>query len=220
MVYLLRSKTGTRVVAGTVLALAAASTATAGSQQKPSTQIRAFSPEADTYVSAAQPQRNFGRLQALRADGSPLTTAYLRFRIRKLRGEIAGVTLLLRAQAGASTSYQVRRVRENEWRELRLTYENAPRLSLRYASSKPVRRGAWSAVDVTPIVAQKDDLVSLAVTTKSALGFVFQSRESKHGPRLVVRTDTNGDKEQSEPITPEESEPTPPEQSEPTPPAP
>jgi hypothetical protein len=204
----LRTKTGARLGAGTLLALAAASSATAGPEQKPSTQIRAFSPEADTYVSAAQPQRNFGRLHALRADGSPLTTAYLRFRVKKLRGEIAGVTLLLHAQAGASTSYQVRRVRENEWREIRLTYENAPRLSLRYASSKPVRRGAWSAVDVTPMVARDDDLVSLAVTTKSARGFVFESRESKHGPRLVVRTDTNGDKDQSEPITPEQSEPT------------
>jgi hypothetical protein len=195
-------------VAGTLLALAAASTATAGPQQKPSTQIRAFSPEADTYVSAAQPQRNFGQLHALRADGSPLTTAYLRFRVKKLRGEIAGVTLLLHAQAGASTSYQIRRVRANEWRESRLTYENAPRLSLRYASSKPVRRGAWSAVDVTPFIAADDGQVSFAITTKSALGVVFESRESKHGPRLVVRTDTNGDEEQSGPTTPDQSEPT------------
>jgi len=194
-------------MAGILLALAAVSTATAGPQQKPSTQIRAFSPEADTYVSAAQPQRNFGRLQTLRADGSPLTTAYLRFRVKKLRGEIVGVTLLLHAQAGARTSYQIRLVREHEWREGRLTYQNAPRLSLRYASSKPVRRGAWSAVDVTPIIAQDVDRVSLAVTTKNTLGVVFASRESTHGPRLVVRTDTNGDKEQSEPTTPEQSEP-------------
>jgi hypothetical protein len=139
-------------------------------------------------VSAAEPNKNFGRTTALRADGSPQTTVYLRFRVKMLRGDITDVTLLLHAQAGGRTSYQVRRVREDEWRERRLTYENAPRLSLRYASSKPVRRGAWSAVDVTPFVADDDELVSLAITTRSALGVVFASRESRRGPRLVVRT--------------------------------
>lgn len=200
-VNVVRSKTGRRLVAGTVLALAVASTATAGVQEKPSTEIRAFRPEADTYVSAAQPQRNFGRLPALKADGSPLTTAYLRFRVRKLQGAIVGVTLLLHAHAGARTSYQVRRVQEHEWREGRLTYVNAPRLSLRYASSKPVPRGAWSAVDVTPFIADDDGPVSLAITTRSRLGVVFESRESRHSPRLVVRTDTNSDEQQPGPAS-------------------
>ena len=154
----------------------------------PSPQLRAFTPEADTYVSEAQPQRNFGRREALRADSVPESTVYLRFRIRRVKGEITGVTLLLHAQGPARVSYQVRRVYENDWRESGLTYANAPRLSLRYASSKPVRRGAWSAVDVTPFVSG-GGRVSLAITTKSSLGVVFASRESNDGPRLVVRTD-------------------------------
>lgn len=176
-----------------MLALGIACTATAAAKEKPATEIRAFKPEADTYVSAAQPQRNFGGTRTLRADGSPLTTVFLRFRVRKLKGEIDGVTLLLHAQAGARTSYQVRRVRENGWRERRLTYRNAPKLSLRYASSKPVRRGTWSAVDVTAFIDEDDDRVSLAITTKNPLGIVFQSRESNQGPRLVVRTEEKGE---------------------------
>lgn len=118
----------------------------------------------------------------------PEATVYLRFRIRKVKGEVTGVTLLLHAQGRARVSYQVRRVDENGWREGRLTYATAPRLSLRYASSKPVRRGVWSALDVTPFVSG-GGRVSLAITTKSPLGVVFASRESNHGPRLVVRTD-------------------------------
>ena len=141
------------------------------------TDIRAFSPEADTYVTAAWPETNFG--------GSPL---FLRFRLSKLKGEIASVTLLLHAQSGARASYQVRRVYVDGWRERRLTFETAPRLSLRYVSSKPVRRGIWSAVDVTSFITDEDEVVSLAVTTTNARGVVFQSRESNHGPRLVVRT--------------------------------
>jgi hypothetical protein len=181
------AKRGSRL-AGIALVLAVASTATAAANEGAGRAIRAFTPEADTYVSAAQPRRNFGRTRALRADSSPQATVYLRFRIRKVKGEIDGVTLLLHAKVGARTSYQVRRVQATRWREAQLTYENAPRLSLRYTSSKPVRRGAWSAVDVTPVVAQDDEVVSLAITTKSRRGVVFASRESNHSPRLVVRT--------------------------------
>jgi hypothetical protein len=196
------SKMRSKLVACGALVLAVASTAPAGAGGRRTAEIRAFRPVADTYVSAAQPRRNFGRTRVLRADGSPVQTVYLKFRIKQVKGDLADVTLLLHAQAGARTTYQVRRVREDEWREGRLTYENAPRLSLRYASSKPVRRGAWSAVDVTPFIANEDDEVSLAITTKSARGVVFASRESRRGPRLVLRTEEQGSEEPPPPPGP------------------
>lgn len=156
--------------------------------------IRAFSPEADTYVTAARPETNFGNSRLLRADGEPRQTVFLRFRLGKLKGEITGVTLLLHAQAGARASYQVRRVHIDWWRERRLTFENAPRLSLHYVASRPVLKGMWSAVDVTSFITDDDDVVSLAVTTRSARGVVFESRESNHGPRLVIRTSREKDR--------------------------
>jgi hypothetical protein len=177
-----------KLVVGAALALAGVSTAAVGREQLPATELRAFKPEADTYVTAAAPARNFGLVGVLRVKSSPQAAAYLRFRIRKLKGDdITSVTLLLHALAGPHRSYQVRPVRRDDWREQRLTYENAPKLSLRYAASKPVRRGAWSAVDVTPFIAGDRGRVSLAITTRSELGVVFASRESEHGPRLVVR---------------------------------
>jgi hypothetical protein len=179
------------VVCGT-LTVAIASTASADAVGWQTAEIRAFRPLADTYVSAAQPYRNFGRATSLRADGSPAQTVYLKFRVKQVKGDLADVTLLLHAQSGARTTYQVRRVREDDWRERLLTYEDAPRLSLRYVSSKPVQRGAWSAVDVTPFIDNEDGEVSLAITTKSARGVVFASRESRRGPRLVLRTDEQG----------------------------
>jgi hypothetical protein len=177
-----------RLVAGTAFALGAV-TGSAGAQQKPTTELRAFRPVADTYVSATRPETNFGGSRSLRADSSPKATVYLRFRLKKLKGTVTSVTLLLHAEAGARTSYQVRRVPQDDWGERGLTFENAPRVSLRYASSKPVRRGAWSAVDVTSFVSDDDDDVSLAITTRSPVGVVFKSRESARGPRLVVRTE-------------------------------
>src|SRR5688500_1920278 len=100
-----------KLVACGTLTVAIASTASADAVDRRKAEIRAFRPVADTYVSAAQPQRNFGRATALRADGAPAQTVYLKFRINEVKGDLADVTLLLHAQSGARTSYQVRRVR-------------------------------------------------------------------------------------------------------------
>lgn len=153
------------------------------------TEIRAFKPIADTYVTAERPETNFGRSRVLRADAAPEVTTFLRFEVGRLTGEVTSVTLLLHTRGPARTSYEVREVR-HRWRERRLTYTNAPRLSRRYTASKPVRRGTWSAVDVTPFAERYGGgEVSLAVTTRSARGLSFGSRESRYAPRLVVRTE-------------------------------
>jgi hypothetical protein len=177
---------------GTALALTVGAGTLGG---KPTNDLRAFRPVADTYVSAAWPDTNFGALRALRADGSPRQTTYLRFRLREVRGEITSVILLLRPTTGASTSFQVRPVPDNDWEEDELTFENAPEASLRYAASKPVRRGIWSAVDVTSFVSENEGRVSFAITTRGVRGVAFGSRESRRSPRLVVRTKRDrGDK--------------------------
>jgi hypothetical protein len=178
-----------QLLTGTALALSVGAVSV---DAKPPNELRAFRPEADTYVSAAWPETNFGAMRELRADGSPRQTTYLRFRLRKLSGEITSVVLLLRPTTGASTSFQVRPVPEDDWEEDELTFESAPEASLRYAASKPVRRGIWSAVDVTSFVGEKEGRVSFAITTRGARGVAFGSRESRRGPRLVVRTKGDG----------------------------
>ncbi|HEV3480459.1 MAG TPA: DNRLRE domain-containing protein [Gaiellaceae bacterium] len=155
---------------------------------KPESALRAFRAEADTYVSAARPEANFGRSRTLRADATPRETIYLRFRLRELSGEVTSVVLLLHARTEARTSFQVRPVGDDDWTERELTFETAPEASLRYAASKPVRRGIWSAVDVTSFVDEGGGRVSLAVTTRGTRRVVFGSLESRRGPRLVVRT--------------------------------
>ncbi len=170
------------------VALATAATAGASPEASgPAVKIRAFKPVADSYVTASHPRGNYGRARVLRVDGAPKTTAYLRFELGKLRGKITSVTLLLHPSTAARSGFAVRRVNGNEWRERRLTYANAPQPSPRYTASKPAHRGAWSAIDVTPFV-DGDGKVSLAITTRAAKELSFNSRESRYGPRLVVRT--------------------------------
>jgi hypothetical protein len=151
--------------------------------------LRVYTPIADTYVTAAHARANFGRSQALRVDASPETIAFVRFRLKPTLHP-ASVTLLLRPASPGRARYAVRPVEDNEWRERRLTYAKAPHVSLRFASSRPVRRGVWSAVDVTAFVVPGDDEeVSLAITTHGRRAISFGSRESESGPRLVVMTD-------------------------------
>ncbi|HEX7254845.1 MAG TPA: DNRLRE domain-containing protein [Gaiellaceae bacterium] len=175
-------------------AAAAASLATGASAAKaPKTEFRALKPVADTYVTAARPRTNFGSAAVLRVDGAPEATAYLRFRLKGIPGEITSVTLLLRPVTAGRASYAVRQVGEGHWRERRLTYVNAPEPSLRYASSKPIRRGVWSAIDVTSFVASAgSEEIGLAITTRGSRELSFGSRESQNGPRLVVRFERPG----------------------------
>jgi hypothetical protein len=185
-----------RVRVSTLVTFAAAcAVASAAPAAKGRPDIRAFSPEADTYVSSSHPRENFGRARVLRVDGAPETTAFLRFKLEGDEEEIAGVTLLLHPKTAGRARYAVRRVHRNDWRERRLTFGNAPRRSQRYVSSSPVRRGMWSAVDVTAFVDHSEPEVSLAITTLSAREISFGSRESRFGPRLVVQYSREDDGE-------------------------
>jgi hypothetical protein len=150
--------------------------------------FRVYKPVADTYVTAARARANFGRSRTLRVDASPEMTAFVRFRLKRTTALAASVTLLLRPGSPGRARYAVRRVEDSEWRERRLTYATAPHPSLRFASSRPVRRGAWSAVDVTSLIALDDEEVTLAITTHGQ-EISFGSRESRSAPRLVVRAD-------------------------------
>lgn len=175
------------LVALAALVAAAGSSASTGSSVD---QFRVYKPVADTYVTAAQARANFGRSRALRVDALPETMAFVRFRLDGTLGPAASVTLLLRPAGPGRARYAVRRVEEHGWRERRVTYATAPGPSMRFIASRPVRRGAWSAVDVTAFVPPGSaEEVTLAITTQGTREISFGSRESTFGPRLVVRTD-------------------------------
>ena len=94
--------------------------------------------------------------------------------------------------------YQVR-LATDTWRERRITFGNAPRVSPRYVSSGRLRARAWKAVDITSLVGENDDEVNLALTTVAPAGIVFASRESgMTGPRLVVERDDGRQRQRQE----------------------
>lgn len=116
----------------------------------------------------------------------PTIRTYLRFDVDLRSDEVRHASLLLyNLRRRVRNGYKVQVV-YGRWKELRITYANAPEGSPPSVSSGALGAGSWKAIDVTSIVAGKKG-VSLVLTTESASGALFASRETgRHGPRLVI----------------------------------
>ena len=160
--------------------------------------VRAY---ADAHVNVSAQDANYGKQRGLTVDARPMTRAYVRFGIDLEKGNVLRVNLLLYSRTRSQLGYQVRLATES-WRERRITFENAPRVSPRYVSSGRLRARAWKAVDITSLVGEDDEEVNLALTTVAPAGIVFASRESgMTGPRLVVERDDRGSGKEKNPTT-------------------
>lgn len=144
--------------------------------------------KADAYVSAVNRTQNFGRAHELKVDSSPTLRTYVMFDVdlNSGHGQVKQVSLMLYSHTRSQAGYQVRLVSER-WRERKITFANAPMASREFVRSGPLRARAWRAVDVTSLVSDDHKYVGFVLTTASAKGVAFASRETKaHGPRLVV----------------------------------
>jgi hypothetical protein len=150
---------------------------------------RVYTPEADTYVTTAHPNANFGTATILRSDSTPKIRSYLRFRLHSLSGKVVSARLRLWSRTGDLVGYSVHPVTKAGWDELRISSNNGPAAGKPVASSGPFGPETWSGVDVTRLV-QGTDAVSLALTTNSTQNVTFDSRESIHKPQLVVQIGT------------------------------
>jgi len=164
--------------------------------------IRAVRARADAFVSGAQRETNFGRVQDLKVDGAPRVRTYLRFDVNVQSGDVQRVNVLLWSRTTSRAGYRVRLVYD-PWRERAITFANAPALSPQYIESGALKAHTWKAVDVTSLTDQVsggEDSVSLALTTGSSKVVDLASRETGlHAPRLVVVR--GGDQDGGQPTT-------------------
>lgn len=176
-------------------ALKPARAATPAGSPSPEVSVE-FASAADAYVDANHPQTNYGRQNNLHAEASPAVITYLRFNLQGLSGVVARARLLVYAYKTSRAGFDVRNVVDGGWSERALMFANAPMLSASpVASSAPIRRGSWVALEITPLV-RGNGLVSLALTAVGAhAGLNLASRESGAGaPRLIVETRTTAPK--------------------------
>ena len=152
------------------------------------TDARQMSPTADAWVSAARPQRNFGRTTVLGAQAGAYES-YLRFKLTPWIGQPAdGLDLVLGGVGGDASTLSVARVATG-WRELGLTWLNRP------AQVGTISVPAMVGADGVhfPLGALFDsgtierNTISLRVTSLAATFVRFSSREGAQPPTLFLR---------------------------------
>ncbi len=144
-----------------------------------------FTPTADAYVSALYPTANYGTASQLRADGSPVTTSYLRFSVSGLGGSVAQATLRVYANSALDTGIAARRVVSNTWSESTLTYDNAPAPGTLIASSNVISANTWVTWDVSSYVVG-NGTYSFALSSSNLTALSMASREATNKPQLVI----------------------------------
>jgi hypothetical protein len=147
-----------------------------------------FNPIADAYVNQDSSATNYGAAMTLRADASPIVRSYLRFNVQGLSGTVTRATLRIFTNSNSSIGYEVRGVADNSWVESTINYTNAPAFDGVTATSGSFGSGAWTTVDITPLVTGNGTF-SIALTTTSNTAFSLASRESgATAPQLVIES--------------------------------
>src|SRR5215217_792934 len=180
------------VLLACTVALAAEETSTDGRRvlgySTSDSTTQTFAPVADARVDASKPRTNFGASKSLGTDARPRVRSYLRFRLPENIGTVQEAELLLWARTSSTAGFAVRRVAKNDWREMRITYANAPTpSSIVTGTSGSLAAREWASVDVSSLV-KGGGTYSLALTTTNRTAINLASRESaaSYRPMLVV----------------------------------
>jgi hypothetical protein len=194
------SRSLTRTVVGVALAAAAATASAvvcAGTASAASSSLSvSLKPTGDAYVSASDPNSNYGRNDTLRvtSQSGQAKTSYLSFAVPATPGRIvskAQLVLQQSTQLGTATTVQVSDVTAPIADEATLTAANAPHTGTVVATASTTASAASVAFTVTSAV-QHSGTVVFAVTSPLATNVLqFASREdTAAAPQLVLTTTT------------------------------
>lgn len=171
-------------VLAAVCALGAAQPASAG------TLTTTAAPNADAYVSQAQPKVNFGLATALSVSNtSDVRNAYLRFAVNGLTAPVTSATLRVWAQGASSDGVGAWTTNGANWTETGITYQNAPSLKKALSTSGAYAAGAYVSLPVTALITGNGTFsVALRKAGTARTTVAFDSREGAHPPQLLVTT--------------------------------
>jgi hypothetical protein len=143
-------------------------------------------PEADTFVNAASPGTNYGKVPALRLDASPDVHAYLRFNVSGLGNrKISRARLMLYTNTSAQHGILANAVADKTWDEATTDYNNAPALGDQLAFGMG-DSGTWISLDVTQYVTGEGSY-NFGISTDNSTAISFASREAgASAPQLIL----------------------------------
>ncbi len=187
------------VGAGAALLLTVALLAPAGLLAAGDTSTVSFPAAADSWISSRNPTTNYGKATTLRTDGSPISSAYMRFDLSSLTGTVTSAILEVHAGSESGRGVSIHSVADNTWDETTIDYNNAPDPSPTVTdSSDGYATGTTLKFDVTSLVTGPG-LVSFAITDNNDTARRFDSRELDNPESLVVTTTGSGGPPPAEP---------------------
>ncbi|HEY7035040.1 MAG TPA: DNRLRE domain-containing protein [Thermomicrobiales bacterium] len=170
---------------GNVSPLSATATATTPDLGK------TFVAEADARVDNRHPTSHYGTsTQLISRDGGSLDIdSYLRFTVTGVSGAVSKATLRVYLPSGSgygTADGPAYYTAGNNWSETTINWNNRPPRSTTPRDDKgAIAVKTWVEYDVTPLVAA-DGTYTFVLSSSSADGVVFSSREGANPPQLVV----------------------------------
>jgi hypothetical protein len=147
-----------------------------------------FAATADATARADAPETHYGTDPLLRADGDPVSRAYLRFNVSGLTRSVRKATLRLHARNASGEKGIELRPAGLWWTEAGITYSTAPAPGEVVARTGAYADGATVELDATALV-KGNGAVAMAVTTTGTVARWLSSREdgtAAYRPQLVV----------------------------------
>jgi hypothetical protein len=146
-----------------------------------------FTPEADAYVDASQPDASFGTAASMWVDASPVKQALLRFDLTGLAGRtVTGVRLRLHQIDSSALGGRVFAISSNDWDES-VTWNSRPAIDGDLLGSfGAVATGAWYEADLVPTAVVGEGTISVAIDSTDADGARWRTRENVELPQLIV----------------------------------
>jgi hypothetical protein len=142
---------------------------------------------ADSYISEASSNSNFGYSTQLRTDGSPIQRSYPRFDVPALLGNVTKATLRIYTNSAVGIGYKVH-ITTAEWDEATINFSNAPAFGNGIGNSGAIISNSWTEVDMTSAVTGTDQY-NFVIDTISSRATRLSSREGANPPQLIITSD-------------------------------
>ncbi len=147
-----------------------------------------FAPAADAHIYQSTPDTNYGSATTLQVDSSPVENFLLKFSVSGTSGQtITRARLRLYATNASGVGGNFYRA-SSTWQEGTVTWNNAPAAGTTLvASLGSVTASNWYEVDLTSVIAG-DGTYSFRVSSTSADGADYSSRQGSNPPQLIIET--------------------------------
>ena len=155
-----------------------------------------LAPIADTYVQSDTPTTNYGLVNRIPVDASPVRQIFLRFDLSGLSAPVQSAKLRIHVSSLADSQSprggSVALVNDNTWSETGMTYNNRPTSwGTNLATLGAVNRNTWYELDVASAITPGGQL-SLGLRSTNGDGAFYDAREADAAlaPQLIVVTGT------------------------------